>query len=82
MNQALVNWNGLAVLVGYTFTKGQREQGPTYACAGQPAEPPEIEILTAAIYGEDHKEMGKLSDQHYEALLESAFGELCDFAVS
>lgn len=82
MNQAIVCWNGLDVKIEYTYTKGQREQGPTYACAGQPAEPPEIEILTAAIHGDDDQEVGKLSDRHYDALLESAWGELCEGAVS
>ena len=82
MNQAIVNWNGLDVKIAYTYTKGQREEGPSYASGGQPAEPPEIEILTAAIYGDDDQEVGNLSDRHYEALLESAWGELCEDAVS
>jgi hypothetical protein len=82
MNQAIVCWNGLAVSVGYTFTKGQREEGPSYASGGQPAEPPEIEILSAAIRGDDDQEVGNLSDRHYDALLESAWGELCEGAVS
>lgn len=32
------------VCVQYTYHPGCREQGPTYASGGQPAEPPEVEI--------------------------------------
>lgn len=35
------------VEVVYTFSPGCPEQGPSYACGGQPADPPEVDIQGA-----------------------------------
>lgn len=32
-------------VVTYTFSPGRPEQGPSYASGGEPAEPPEVELL-------------------------------------
>ena len=34
----------LELLIYYTYTPGQPERGPTYACGGTPAEPAEVEL--------------------------------------
>lgn len=36
--------NEREVRITYTVTPGEPETGPSYACAGTPAEPPEVEI--------------------------------------
>jgi len=35
----------ILMCVEYTYTPGAREQGPSYASGGQPADPPEVEIV-------------------------------------
>lgn len=44
-----VPYDGIEVRIGYTFHPGQREQGPTYASGGQPAEPASVEFDSAEI---------------------------------
>jgi hypothetical protein len=39
------------VVVEYTYHPGRPEQGPTYDCGGQPAEPPEVEIVRVTAGG-------------------------------
>ena len=34
----------IELLIYYTYTPGQPERGPTYACGGTPAEPAEVEL--------------------------------------
>ena len=41
----------LEVDVRYTATPGEPETGPTYACGGTPASPPEVEIDFVTIAG-------------------------------
>jgi len=38
-------------LVKYTYRPGCPERGPTYDCGGEPAEPPEVEILKVTVGG-------------------------------
>lgn len=62
------------VRVTYSMTPGRPEQGPTYACGGQPAEPPEIEIVSV-------KQNGKevfLSDDEMETLEQEAWNRAED----
>lgn len=75
-----VEWNALQIRVDFTFTKGSPEQGPTWSCGGQPAEPAEIEITRAVILGDDEDAVGELFARHFEALNESAYTELCGAA--
>jgi hypothetical protein len=35
------------LVIEFTFSPGYPETGPTYACGGTPAEPPEIEVVSA-----------------------------------
>ena len=35
----------ILMCVEYTYTPGAPEQGPSYASGGQPADPPEVEIV-------------------------------------
>jgi hypothetical protein len=39
------------VVVYYTYHPGYPQRGPTYACGGEPAEPPEVEIMKATVDG-------------------------------
>jgi hypothetical protein len=39
------------VTVEYVYRPGRPEQGPTYDCGGQPAEPPEVEIIRVTANG-------------------------------
>lgn len=43
--------NDVKLEITYKYTPGQREIGPTYSCGGQPAEGPDIEILTLTVDG-------------------------------
>lgn len=52
--------------VEYTVTPGYPERGPSYACGGTPADPPEIEILSSKVDGK-HAE---LTDAEIEKILE------------
>lgn len=54
----------IEVEVEFTSTPGCPEQGPTYSCGGQPAEPAEIEIqrATVCIGKERHPAPGWLID--------------------
>jgi hypothetical protein len=39
------NNDEILMCVEYTYTPGAPEQGPSYASGGQPADPPEVEIV-------------------------------------
>jgi len=41
------------LVVTYSMTPGRAEQGPTYACGGQPAEPAEVEIASVKHEGRE-----------------------------
>ena len=58
-------YDGHTVRVTGRVTPGQPEQGPTYSCGGQPAEPPEIEDL--CVYAEDGTEM-EVDDEIFESM--------------
>ena len=59
---------------------GSPERGPTYACAGEPAEPPEVEVLqvVAVDEGADTAEVAKRVDEIEEAALEQAADDEAD----
>ena len=59
------------VEVEYTcVSKGYPEQGPTYSCGGQPAEPPEFEINRVMFNGKDI--LPFLTDDQIDYLKEQA----------
>ena len=41
-----IGGNMVILAVTYAYVKGVPERGPTYACGGTPAEPPEVDVLT------------------------------------
>lgn len=43
--------NELSYEVEYRISPGCPEQGPTYACGGQPAEPPEVVLVAVTLAG-------------------------------
>ena len=61
----------LDVEVEYTcVSKGRPEQGPTYSCGGQPAEPPEFQIDRVMCNGVDI--LNALSEDTLELLRDHA----------
>jgi hypothetical protein len=69
MSSSLTTDICLEVEVEYTcVSKGRPESGPTYSCAGEPAEPPEFEIDRVMYNGTDIK--SSLSDDLLEDLRE------------
>jgi len=39
------------VVLYYTYHPGYPQRGPTYSCSGEPAEPPEVEIVKVTVDG-------------------------------
>lgn len=60
--------------VTYSVTPGCPEQGPTYSCGGQPAEPDEVEIIAVKHNGQPFT----LSDDEEDALLQQAIERVAD----
>lgn len=54
------------VKVTYTYTAGRPAQGPSYASGGEPAEPPEVELVEAVLPG------CTLNAEHRKLLIEWA----------
>jgi len=59
-------YDGASVRVTGSVSPGYPERGPSYACGGTPAEPPEVEDL--CIYAEDGTEMEDADGDIFEAL--------------
>jgi hypothetical protein len=62
----------IEVDIVYTYTPGRPARGPSYASGGEPADPPEIEFVSAALPKD------KLSDHHQLMLNEWAEEWLAD----
>ena len=56
------------VEITYSYSPGRPEQGPSYACGGEPAEGPEIEII-----GVTHG--GKPSGIHYDFVYRELYAD-------
>jgi hypothetical protein len=70
----MVGRREIELVVTYSMTPGRPEQGPTYACGGTPAEPPEVEIVSVKHNGQPFK----LTDDEEEALADEAFARCMD----
>ncbi len=44
--------NDLELVIVYNYTRGYPEQGPTYSCGGEPAQPPDCEVISVTVNGE------------------------------
>jgi hypothetical protein len=62
----------IEVDIVYTYTPGHPARGPSYASGGEPADPPEVEFISAAL------PKGKLDDHHQLMLNEWAEEWLAD----
>lgn len=47
-----IGYDEIRVIITFTFLKGAPEQGPSYASGGQPADPDEIEFVSAKLFDE------------------------------
>jgi len=56
----------IAVDIVYTYTPGRPARGPSYASGGEPADPPEVEFVSAAL------PEGTLNPHHQTMLVEWA----------
>ena len=43
--------NEHTLVISFTYYKGAPERGPTFDCAGQPAEEPNVEIISMLVDG-------------------------------
>ena len=48
--------NDFDLVIGFNFTPGAPEQGPSYASGGQPEEPPEVGITSVRVFDEQKRE--------------------------
>jgi hypothetical protein len=70
------------VEVTYSVTPGCPEQGPTYACGGQPAEPDVVEIVSAVIQGDTYDLTAEEWDQLQDEAEQLAPDALADEAAA
>ncbi len=70
--------------IEFDFDRGYRASGPTYSCAGEPGEPPSVEIISAVLLGENDNRMAALDDDAIAALQsnESVCEELIEIALT
>lgn len=73
------------IKIDYTWLPGAPEQGPTYACGGQPADPDEVELMRAVLVNGDglaptQEQIDEwaqnwLDDKGYDRAIENAMDE-------
>jgi len=78
--------------IKFSFLKGAPEQGPSYASGGQPADPDEIEFISATplCNGKPSPYYGAFADLEQQSLdnlaedwlLEDGFADACEVAAS
>ena len=80
----MVGRREIELVVTYSMTPGRPEQGPTYACGGQPVEPPEVEIIAVKHDGKPfvhpgrHAAAGEVRDNRVNVLVGQHTFEVAD----
>ena len=70
----------IAVEITYRFTAGRPARGPSYASGGEPADPPEVEFISASTTVNDDLVKLMVSEWAEEWLGDDGFDEAVDNA--
>lgn len=70
------------VEVAYNYTPGRPARGPSYASGGEPADPPEIEFISAVLKGAklDKALQDKLNEWAEDLLAGDGWDDAVDYA--
>lgn len=74
----MVGRREIELVVTYSVSPGCPEQGPTYSCGGQPAEPPEVEIIAIKHNGQPFNVSGEEEDALLERAIERSGDDMAD----
>lgn len=83
LNHSFDGDNDVELEITYTYTPGQRERGPTYFCAGEPAVEPEVEVLSVIVKPE-YADAHNATEDEFDMVVccERLWQKLCDHAES